>query len=115
MTPQDFIRQIRSSVVEENLFLYKDIFTSTDPQTATDPYWKRALALYGKLDSEDKNVMFDIVRQVMVDTISNVFAVLDGVSQLDGQVCEFSLTSNSGSQRINGELQDRFLELEENR
>jgi len=115
MTPQDFVRQIRSSVVEENLFLYKDIFTSTDPQTATDPHWKPALTLYGKLDSEDKNVMFDIVRQVMVDTISNVFAVLDGVSQLDGQVCEFSLTSNSGSQRINGELQDRFLELEENR
>ena len=73
------------------------------------------MALYGKLDSEDKNVMFDIVRQVMVDTISNVFAVLDGVSQLDCQVGELSLTSNSGSQRINGELQDRFLELEENR
>ena len=115
MTPQDFVRQIRSSVVEENLFLYKDIFKSTDPQTATDSHWRRALTLYYKLDSKDQNVIFDILRQVMVDTISNVFAVLDGVSPLDGQVGEFSLTSNSGSQRINGELQDRFLELEENR
>ena len=114
MTPQEFVRQIRSSIVEENLFLYKDIFKSTAPHTATDAHWKRALTLYGKLDSEDQNVMFDIMRQVMVDTISNVFSVLDGVSQLDGQVGEFSLTSNSGSHQINGELQDRFLELEEN-
>jgi hypothetical protein len=110
MRPEDFVRQIRNSIVEENHCLYKEIFTSPRRQNAENPHWKHALILYGKLDNEDQKVLLDLVRQTMVDTISNVFAVLDGVSQLDGQDGEFSLTLNSRSERINGGLQDRFLQ-----
>ena len=114
MTPEQFVNQIRKSVVEENLSVYKDLFSSTEVQNATDPYWQRALQLYAALNSERKDVLFEIIRQVMVDTISNVFAILDGVSQLSGQEGDFTLLANDPPEQLNGELQDRFLEFEEN-
>jgi len=58
-------------------------------------------------------VLFEFARQVMVDTVSNVFAILDGVSFLEGQEGEISLAIGESREQINGELQDRFLELEE--
>ena len=51
------------------------------------------------------------MRQVMVDTLSNVFAVLDGVSMLSGQEEDFVL-SHQGK-RLNGDLQEIFLSQEE--
>lgn len=115
MTPEEFARQVRNSVIDENLLIYKDLFSSTDEQAASDHYWKRALRLYAKLDSSDQGVLFEMIRQVMVDTISNVFAVLDGVSQLDGFTGEFNLLTNTSTEKLNGELQTRFLQLEESK
>ncbi len=43
-----------------------------------------------------------------IDTVSNVFAVIDGVTQLDGQDGDCSLTC--GSDQLSGALQDHFLE-----
>ena len=114
MIPEDFVSQIRKSVIEENLSIYKDLFASTNVENTSDPHWVRALGLYANLNSDDKGVLFALIRQVMVDTISNVFAILDGVSQLEGQQGEFTLLANSSAERLNGELQDGFLELEEN-
>jgi hypothetical protein len=113
MTPEDFVIQIRKSIVDENLSAYKDVFTSTAIQNATDPHWQRALRLYAKMESDDQEVLFDIIRQVMIDTISNVFAILDGVTELTGQEGDFSLLANLPPEKLSGELQDRFLELEE--
>lgn len=113
MTPENFVSLIRKSIIEENLVIYKELFSSTDMNNASDPHWVRALGLYAKLNDDDKGVLFDIVRQVMVDTVSNLFAVLDGVSQLEGQEGEFSLLADPSAERLNSELQDRFLELEE--
>jgi len=46
MTPENFVSQIHKSIVDENLGIYKDLFSSTDIQNATDPNWGRALRLY---------------------------------------------------------------------
>ena len=115
MTPEDFVSQVRKSIIDENLAAYREIFTSTKVQNATDPHWLRALRLYAELNTDEKEVLFDIIRQIMVDTISNVFAVLDGVAQLAGQEGDFSLLANSPPENLSGELQDRLLELEERR
>jgi hypothetical protein len=113
VTPDEFVSQIRKSVIEENLSLYKDLFASTDVKEARDPHWVRVSGLYSSLNNDDRRVLLDLIRQVMVDTISNVFAILDGVSQLEGQQGEFRLSASSQAEELNGELQDRLLELEE--
>jgi len=113
MTSEEFVHQLRRSIVEENVSIYKDLFASTNVKDVNDPYWVRALRLYATLDNEQKSVLLEVVRQVMVDTVSNVLAVLDGVSRLERQEEDFTLLADSTAEKLNGELQDRFLELEE--
>lgn len=113
MTPENFVTQVRKAVVDENAAIYKDLFESTAPDAASDPYWKRALSLYGSLDEAGRRVLFEIMRQTSVDTVSNMLAVLDGVSALEGPREDFILTTSSDPQQINGSLQDLFLEADE--
>jgi len=109
----DFVKEIRKSVIEENLNTYKYLFENTDLNSVTDGYWKDALCFFNKLDLNSKEVFYKILRQIEIDTTSNIFGVLDGVSWLEGQQEEFELVQRNSSEVINGELQDRFLELEE--
>jgi len=115
MNSEEFVKEIHRSIIDDNLSSYCNLLNSTEPESATDPYWQRAIALYATLNADDRRVLFDIIRQIMVDTISSVFGLLDGVSRLAGQEGDFSLFAHSSPERLNGELQDRFLELEEDR
>jgi len=49
----------------------------------------------------------------MVDTVSNLFGIIDGTSLLETYREEFSLTYGKDTTRLNGDLQDLFLEAEE--
>jgi hypothetical protein len=113
MTQQELINRIRVEIIDQNLAIYRDLFANTDPARASDPYWKRALALHSSMSDEHREVLFQIVRQVMVDTTSNLLGVLDGVNWLEGQDEGFKLTTESGSERLNEGLQDLFLGMEE--
>lgn len=113
MKPKDFAIQLRDAVVEQNAAIYKDIYASTTINSASDLYWKRALTLHAALTPKQRAVLFEIIRQTMVDTVSNVFAVLDGVSPLEDSQEDFVLMSKTDPQKINGDLQELFLEIEE--
>lgn len=106
MNAVDFTAKIKSAVIEENTAIYHDLFENT--KTATDPYWIRALALYNALDATQRDVFMEVVRQTAIDSVSNVFAVVDGVTQLEGQDGEIRF--RCGDDELNGDLQDRFLE-----
>jgi hypothetical protein len=111
MKPAEFVAALRKEIVDENNQIYKKLLEETHHSDATDEYWKALLAFYSSLDSEQKKLILLVMRQVAVDTLSNIFAILDGISTLEGQSKEFSL-SCSGS-LLNGSLQDIFLEMEE--
>ncbi len=113
MTPDDFVAEIRRAVIEGNVALYRDLFDSAEDTRVTDAYWKRALALYRSLDEAGRLVFFEVLRQVSVDTVSSIFGVLDGSSSLGTQRQEFVLTSLPEMRKLNGELQDLFLEMED--
>jgi hypothetical protein len=106
MNAEEFTRQVRRSVIDENVNIYRDLYENTE--NATDPYWQRALDLYKSLDIRQKEVFLEVIRQTAIDTVSNVFAVVDGVTKLNGQDGDCSLTC--GTDSISGELQDSFLE-----
>jgi len=106
MNAEEFVSQVRQAVVDENTGIYRDLFENTE--TATDPYWIRAISLYASLRPDQRDIFFAIVRQVIIDTISNVFAIVDGVRQLDGEDGDIRMAC--GADELSGELQDRFLE-----
>lgn len=106
MKADDFVEGVRKSVVEENTEIYRDLFENTE--SATDPYWVRALELYKSLDEKQRTVFIEVTRQVSIDAVSSVFAILDGVSQVEGQDGKIAVTC--GQDELNGELQDHFLE-----
>jgi len=114
MHKQDFVEKLHNLVAKENLEIYKDLFNNTDISGATDPYWKESLKLYKNLTDEEKLIFFKVIKQIGIDTVSNILALLDGVTSLEGQDDEFNLTFKKTNEKLNGDLQDLFLEFDEN-
>jgi len=113
MKPIEFVEKIRESVIDSNVQIYRNLFQNTSLDQVKDPYWVNALSFFNSLDIKQKEVLFSIIRQVEVDTVSNIFGILDGTSTLyDNQEEEFVLSTDSGAIKISGDLQDIFLELE---
>ncbi len=113
MNAERFVQQVIMGIVDEGVETYQDLFESTDIAQATDPYWKSALAFFHTLDDEGRKIFFRIIRQVSIDTLSHLFAVLDGVSTLGEQEDGFRLTVKDQQEPINGNLQDLLLGVEE--
>jgi len=105
MNVKDFVQGIRKTVVEENTEIYRDLFENTE--SATDAYFIRALSLYHSLDDEQRKVFLEVTRQVSIDAVSSLFAILDGVTPIEGQAEEIRVVC--GDEELSGELQDAFL------
>lgn len=99
-------------MVEENASSYRQLFTETSLSKVSNPYWKRALTLFNSLNIEQREIFFEVIRQVTVDTAANVLGVIDEVNMLDGINEEFLLTAG-GNAKLNGDLQSLFLLSEE--
>ena len=105
---EDFIKSIYKTIVEENKELYKDLFNNTNISEVSDTYWKQSLQLYNDL-SEDKRVVFiSVIEQIMIDTVSIIFGIIDGSSTLNECNIQPKLLLNNID--TDGELQDIFLE-----
>lgn len=114
MTSEHFAAGLMQSVVDDNVSTYRELFANTLPDDASDPYWKRSLALYHTLTPDQQSVFFEVIRQVSVDTTSNVLGVIDGVNFIAGGDEEFTLIYGR-DQKISGDLQSLFLVEEEQR
>ncbi|GMA98778.1 hypothetical protein [Pelosinus sp. IPA-1] len=106
-----FIKGIYKTVVEENKELYKDLFNNTTIDKRTDEYWKQSLNLYNNLSKDNKEALMNIIEQTMIDTISNIFGIIDGSSTLNG--CNIKTKLLLDGKDTDGELQDTFLEYVE--
>ena len=108
MTPEQFVAAVRAEVIDNSG--YQEILR-TPFKDVTDPYWRKVIDLYQRLDPNDKEVIASIFRQVAVDTISEVLGILDGVADVASFPIALELTC-SGTQ-LNGDLQDYFLAEQE--
>ncbi|HEY7499464.1 MAG TPA: hypothetical protein VH740_13185 [Vicinamibacterales bacterium] len=108
MTPNRFVKAVVKTVIDEGES-YKDTFAH--PGKVTDPYWKRVLDLYRSLPPRHRKVITEIMRQVQVDTVSEMFGIFDGTSALNGRIEKFELIHAVGRARVrlNGDLQDLLL------
>lgn len=108
MKSEDFVEQIRKRMVDDAAIRYKRIIELPLDQVK-DPYWKRAIACYESLDSSGKDAILEIMRQVAIDTVADLFAIIDGVSSIPGQSGKFGLSC--GPDQLEGYLTDEFLVL----
>jgi hypothetical protein len=113
MSPKEFVHAIHKDVVAANVSTYGALLASTPPDGATDPNWSKALAIYQSLDENARRAFLGFVRQIMLDTTSNLLGVLDGSSPLDAFRDEFKLTYGGSAQPLNGDLQSLLLELDQ--
>ncbi|ABO65806.1 Conserved hypothetical protein [Geobacillus thermodenitrificans NG80-2] len=113
MNKEEFVKLLHQSIIKENRNFYRDIFNNTDINEVTDPYWKEALMFYSELSDKNKEILFKIIEQVEVDAVSNILGVLDGVVSIGEEDIEFKVTINNNNEPINGDLQDLFLEYDE--
>jgi len=115
MTPKEFVMRLQAAVVDENYAIYRDLFMHTSIEKASDPYWKRALALYNSFSLEQKEVFFEVIHQISVDTVSNILGVIDGVNSVEGIEAELVLKYDDEEPPLSGDLQSLFLTEEEKR
>jgi hypothetical protein len=108
-TPKEFVSQLRATVIDENVAIYRDLFVGTSVESASDLYWRRALIMFKSLSPEQQKVFFDVVRQVAVDTTSNILGIIDGVSSLGNMKEKLALVSSQEPSILSGDLQDFFL------
>jgi hypothetical protein len=113
MNSKVFVNRVRNAVIENNSVADKELLESTSVESAQDPYWKRLLGLYDSMNAEQRAVLLEAMRQIRVDTVSEIFGILDGSAALEAPREDLALTTIQGGQKLNGDLQDLFLELEE--
>ncbi|OIK15372.1 transposase [Bacillus sp. MUM 116] len=93
--------------------LEKDLFANTDINAVKDSYWKKALKFYSELNDEGKEILFKVIEQLQVDTVSNVLGIFDGIVSISDEEIEINMTVEGIDEPLNGELQDLFLEYDE--
>jgi hypothetical protein len=112
MTPEAFATQVRSSIIDQIAATYRNLLDTIPLQSATDPYWHSLLEFHQRLSRHDRLVLYSVVRQVAVDTVSNVFGVLDGANRMEGQTEDFQLLATASQQALQGNLQTLLLKME---
>ncbi len=111
MDARELAKKLLARVVKENISTYRQLFSETSSDDATDLYWKSAISFFNKLDPAEKEIFFSILKQVSVDAVSNVTGAIDGTSDI-GLEEDIHLSSHDGK-ILSGFLQDHFLEVVE--
>lgn len=113
MTPAELVRTIKEQVIDENDKACRDLFTMTDVSEANDEFGRKTLMLFNSLSAEDKETFFQIIRHVSIDTVTGLLGIFDNLSPLTDFGNEFTITDSNG-EKLNGELQDIFIQETEN-
>lgn len=112
MDTREFVQKIYEEVVNGGDNGYRELFNSTKIERVTDPYFKAVLPFYASLSNDQKEILFSIMRQVAIDSLSDLFGILDGVSTIDDEVTEFSVSPSNKSTPFRY-LQENFLAYDE--
>lgn len=89
---------------------YQDALKTPLAET-TDPLYRDVITLHNALTPRQRKVLAAFARQGFIDGVSTVLGILDGSSPLHGHgFVDLALTLRGGEKKLNGDLQDSFLE-----
>lgn len=112
-----FITKVYEEIVNANIAFYSKAYNDISINDNLTDEMKNKIAFVQSLDPEQKKVFVSHMKQVAIDTLSNVFGIIDGSSYLEGfNEGDFELKYGSHIKQIlSGDLQDMFLEHVEER
>jgi hypothetical protein len=110
MEPKEFVRAIKQRVIENDNNTYRDLLINAEG--AKDPIWNGMLSIYKKLSPQEKEKFIQFMRLIQVNTVSHIFGIIDGSTYLSEENDGMVLSTEDG-ETISGDLQDLFLEMEE--
>lgn len=113
MNSEQLIGYLRELLLQRNMQHYRRLFAEPLMHPKPDSYCLAIRDLYARLSPQDRDVLFSILRQTIIDTTSTIFSVLDGVSCVPGYTEDFSLRYGTSPDNLIGDLQDLFLAAEE--
>ena len=89
---------------------YRDVLKTPLAET-TDPLYRDVITLHNLLTPRQRKILAAFGRQGFIDGVSTVLGVLDGSSELrrHGSV-DLELVLRGRKKKLNGSLQDYFLE-----
>lgn len=111
MNTREFVERIREEVIEQNARHYASML-DMPANKVRDSRMRSIVAAFERMDAEQKKAVRTLVRQVLLDTVSNLFAILDGSSLLTGFRKQFVLTYEASQEKFNGDLQELLLSAE---
>ena len=104
---EKFTKDIYKNLISSGTERYRHMYESMSQQIHCDGYWGDIKKFYDSLTIQQRNVFFSVIEQTMIDTISGIFGVLDGSSNLNGNVYECDVIVNGID--MDHDLQDYFL------
>lgn len=111
MEAEEFVKKIRDRVIQKDHEIYEEILNTKED--VKDSIWKESIAIYRGLSDNQKKSFLILLRLMQVNTLSHIFGILDGSSYLSGEKEIFLLLEKKSNNILNGDLQDIFLEIEE--
>jgi len=109
----NFVKELRRFVIDFDHIQYRKQLEESEIGEIKDEYWLSVVKFYQNLDAESQKIFFSILRQIKVDNTSLILGILDGNMILENQEKDFFLAFEGSKKPLNGELQEVFLELEE--
>lgn len=112
MQATELVKGIRDVVIDMTHAEYRNILDKF-PENATVRNWIGIEKVYRGFDNEQKDAFWSFVRMIQVNTVSHILGTLDGSSIIVDNQEIFELKTGTGTELLNGYLQDMFLEMEE--
>ncbi len=106
----EFVKRVYDTSVEDTLEIYKEHFNITRSDKMTESR-REFLKMYSSFTKDQKKIFFDLLKIVIIDSISQIFGIIDGSSYLIGGNMEIEMSIEG--KNTEGMLQDYFLSLVE--
>jgi hypothetical protein len=109
MTREQLVKGLKQRLVDSTVDEYR---AQLDDHKNLYQVVPRLRGFYQSLTLQQRDMFFEIVRQIEIDTVADFFSFLDGAYWVEGQTEDVALISaNDNQNKLNENLTDLFLNL----
>ncbi len=107
MNDKSIAHEIKKEILVKSFNRYFFELEKAGQKSLVDNYWRKAQLLYNSLDESNKENLKAFIQMVMMESISEMLAYIDGDAQFKGQEYPFELLHNGT--KVSGSLMEYFL------
>jgi len=106
-------REIKKEILVKQFNRYFDILEKSKQEPFKNNSWQKIQSLYNSIDENNKENLKEFAKMIMIESITELLAFVDGIATFNGQEYPFELSCNGTKYR--GNLQEYLLmDIEEN-